>query len=210
LHLLAGLACLAMFACGAVRAAPQVSSSHSADRSRQVPVPFTLTLDAALRSALEAGSAARAGQLDRQQQRALWVFAQAEFSPSFSLTSEARRQWIRGVPGAADEANMTAGTGWRLPSGAQIDLRLIQDLARTAGTTTRPVTRDGVGWELDLGEEVIRFVPPVDADGTGVVGIELVVDDVAEVRERARTLNLINDEGDILIGGVVFRALSGD
>ena len=141
LHLLAGLACLAMLACGTVRAAPQVSSSNSADRSRQARVPFTLTLDAALRSALEAGSAARAGQLERQQQQALWVFAQAEFSPSFSLSSEARRQWSRGVPGAVDEANVTAGTLWKLRSGAQIDLRLIQDLARTAGTTMRPVTR---------------------------------------------------------------------
>jgi outer membrane protein TolC len=140
-HLLAGLACLAMFACGAVRATPQVSPSHSADRSRQGRVPFTLTLEAALRSGLEAGSAARAGQLDRQQQQALWVFAQAEFSPSFSVSSEARRQWSRGVAGPSDEANMTAGTLWKLPSGAQIDLRLIQDLARTAGTTTRPVTR---------------------------------------------------------------------
>lgn len=140
-QLLAGLACLAMFTCGAVRAAPQVSSSHSPDRSRPARAPFTLTLDAALRSALEAGSAARAGQLDRQQQQALWVFAQAEFSPSFSLSTQARRQWSRGLPGAAEEANMTAGTLWKLPSGAQIDLRLIQDLARTAGTTTRPVTR---------------------------------------------------------------------
>lgn len=141
LHLLAGLACLAMLACGAVRAAPQVSSSNSADRSRQGRVPFTLTLEAALRSALEAGSTARAGQLDRQQQQALWVFAQAEFSPSFNLSSEARRQWNRGVTGPSDEANVTAGTLWKLPSGTQIDLRLIQDLARTAGTTTRPVTR---------------------------------------------------------------------
>lgn len=140
-QLLAGLACLAVFACGAVRAAPQVSSSHSPDRSRPARAPFTLTLDAALRSALEASSAARAGQLDRQQQQALWVFAQAEFSPSFSVSTQARRQWSRGLPGAADEANMTAGTLWKLPSGAQIDLRLIQDLARTAGTTARPVTR---------------------------------------------------------------------
>lgn len=130
-----------MLACGAVRAAPQVSSSSSADRSRQGRVPFTLTLEAALRSALEAGSAARAGQLDRQQQQALWTFAQAEFSPSFSLSSDARRQWSRGVAGPSDEASVTAGTLWKLASGAQINLQLIQNLARTAGTTTRPVTR---------------------------------------------------------------------
>jgi len=96
------------------------------------------------------------------------MFAQTEFSPRFSLASEARRQWSRGVPGAADAAGITAGTQWKLPSGAQIDLRLIQDLARSAGTTSRPVTR------------VLELVQPLLKNAWSAAGLGLEQASLAE------------------------------
>jgi hypothetical protein len=73
----------------------------------------------------------------------------------------------------------------------------------------RPAVRDGDVFELALENEVVRIVPPVDEDGTGVVGVELVVNDVAAVMERARALNLETADGDVLIGGVTFHAVEG-
>jgi outer membrane protein TolC len=100
-----------------------------------------LTLSAALRSALESGSAARNQALDSLQQQAQWEAAQSEFSPKLSLSSNARRQWSRGLPGASDEANVIAGMGWKLPRGTRIDASLSRELSQASGTTTRPVTR---------------------------------------------------------------------
>ena len=73
----------------------------------------------------------------------------------------------------------------------------------------RPVARDGEAFELTLDGEAIRFAPPVDADGTGVVGIELVVDDVEDVLERAESIGVATPDGGVLIGGVTFTPVSG-
>lgn len=73
----------------------------------------------------------------------------------------------------------------------------------------RPVSHDGDAFQVALENEVIRFVPPVDADGTGVVGVEIVVSDLFGVKDRANAAGLLKDDGDILIGGVSFRAVEG-
>ncbi|MBS0408510.1 MAG: VOC family protein [Proteobacteria bacterium] len=74
----------------------------------------------------------------------------------------------------------------------------------------RPVIADGDAWELALEGEAIRFVPPVDEDATGVVGIELVVDDVEAVMDRAAAIGVATKDGGVLIGGVTFTPVSGE
>lgn len=73
----------------------------------------------------------------------------------------------------------------------------------------RPIVRDGEAYELALEGEAIRFVPPVDDDGTGVVGLELVVDDVEGVLARAESIGVATPGGEVLIGGVTFSPVSG-
>ncbi len=73
----------------------------------------------------------------------------------------------------------------------------------------RPVTRDGPMFELALDNEAIRFVQPVDEDGTGVVGLELVVNDVDAVYDRAIAEGLPGGDGAIHIGGVAFTPVAG-
>ena len=81
--------------------------------------------------------------------------------------------------------------------------------ARWSTLLDRPVTHDSGVLELALDGEVIRFVPPVDEDGTGVVGLELVVDDVEAVLERARALGLERPDGSVMIGGVAMTPVAG-
>ena len=78
---------------------------------------------------------------------------------------------------------------------------------RFAGLLDRPMSHDGDAFQVALENEAIRFVPPVDADGTGVVGIELVVSDLFGVKDRANVAGLLREDGAILIGGVAFTAI---
>jgi outer membrane protein TolC len=105
---------------------------------RQAPV---LTLSAALRSALQSGSAARSETLDRLQRQALWEAAQAEFALKPSLSSRARRLWSGGTPGRSDEAGIAAGATWKLPTGTQFEASLLQDLNRSPDGSARALTR---------------------------------------------------------------------
>jgi len=73
----------------------------------------------------------------------------------------------------------------------------------------RPIVRDGEAYELALEGEAIRFVAPVDDDGTGVVGLELVVDDVEAVLQRAEAIGVLTPDREVLIGGVTFSPVSG-
>ncbi len=79
---------------------------------------------------------------------------------------------------------------------------------RFAGLLERPVTpapnQDGA-WELNLASGLIRFVPPVDADGTGVVGVEIAVDDPAAALTRARAAGLPVEADAVRICGVAMR-----
>jgi len=61
---------------------------------------------------------------------------------------------------------------------------------------------EGASLRFDGAE--VRFVEPVDADGTGVVGVEIAVRDPAVVLARASSLGVAVEAGAIRIGGVSF------
>jgi hypothetical protein len=62
---------------------------------------------------------------------------------------------------------------------------------------------------IDLGQGEIRFVPPVDADGSGVVELDIAVKDVAAVKASAKEAGVHGDDGRVRIGGVAVNVLQG-
>jgi hypothetical protein len=64
------------------------------------------------------------------------------------------------------------------------------------------VTRVGRALEIALDPGLIRFVTPVDRDGTGVVGMDIHVKDPAAVLARARALGIGVERDAVSIGGV--------
>ena len=76
---------------------------------------------------------------------------------------------------------------------------LLDAPARTGGDTL----------EIALERGVIRVVPPVDDDGTGVVGLDIEVKDAAAALERARQAGLPVAGGAVQICGVVVRPVAG-
>ncbi len=75
---------------------------------------------------------------------------------------------------------------------------LLDSAARTGGDAL----------EIALERGVIRFVAPVDDDGTGVVGLDIEVKDAAAALERARAAGLPVAGGAVQICGVVVRPVS--
>jgi hypothetical protein len=75
---------------------------------------------------------------------------------------------------------------------------LLDASARTAGDTLQI--------KLDRGE--IRFVGPLDDDGSGVVGLDIEVKDGHETLERARAAGLPVAAGAVQICGVVMRPVT--
>ena len=63
--------------------------------------------------------------------------------------------------------------------------------------------------EIALDPGLIRFVEPVDADGTGVVGLDIVVRDQAKTFDAARKLGLPTGDDWIRICGVAIRPVKG-
>jgi len=55
---------------------------------------------------------------------------------------------------------------------------------------------------------VIRFIAPADADGTGVVGLDVEVKDAKGVLERARATGLPVAAGAAQICGVTMRPVA--
>jgi hypothetical protein len=66
----------------------------------------------------------------------------------------------------------------------------------------RRATRVGRALEIALDPGLIRFVTPIDRDGTGVVGMDIRVKDPAAVLARARALGLGVVRDAVSIGGV--------
>jgi hypothetical protein len=62
--------------------------------------------------------------------------------------------------------------------------------------------------EVTLERGVIRFVEPVDDDGTGVVGLDVEVEDAEAALERARAANLPVAGGSVEICGVAIRPVA--
>ena len=77
--------------------------------------------------------------------------------------------------------------------------------ARFAHLLAVPVTKDRGAPAVALSPGVIRFVPPVDADGTGVVGLDIRVRDPAAVLEAGREAGLAATDAGVVIGGVTIR-----
>jgi outer membrane protein TolC len=119
------------------RAQPDPPAAPQAPARAQV-----LTLEAAVRSALQGSLAARNEQLDRLDEQARWVAARAEFEPKPALSSQARRHWVRGLPGTTDAAGVSAGATWKLLPGTQLEARWVKDINRSqTDGTTRPLNR---------------------------------------------------------------------
>ncbi len=76
---------------------------------------------------------------------------------------------------------------------------LLDASARTGGDTL----------EIPLERGVIRFSPPLDADGTGVVALDIEVKDPAAALQRARGAGLPVAAGAAEICGVALRPISG-
>jgi hypothetical protein len=53
----------------------------------------------------------------------------------------------------------------------------------------------------------VRFVEPVDTDGTGIVGVEIAVRDPSAVLARAAIRGVPVDDGAVRVGGVLFTPL---
>jgi hypothetical protein len=104
-----------------------------------------------------------------------------------------------------------AGPDWRdFQSGASRGIASVTIQARdprAAGERwsmllDRRATRVGRAIEITLEPGLIRFVPPVDQDGTGVVGMDIRVPDPAAILARARALGIPVDRQAVTIGGV--------
>ncbi len=111
-----------------------------------------------------------------------------------------------------------AGPNWRrFQSEISIGLRSVDVQSpnpeaagrRLAELLQRPLAPRSEGWELALDRGLIRFVAPVDADGTGVVGIEIVVGNPAAALERAVSAGLPVAGGAVMICGVAMRPVDG-
>lgn len=71
----------------------------------------------------------------------------------------------------------------------------------------KPVRREGARMEIALDPGVIRFIEPVDADGSGVVGFGVVVNDVEAVMAKARAHGLA-DGNVVRLCGVAIEPLA--
>src|SRR5439155_26574244 len=72
---------------------------------------------------------------------------------------------------------------------------------RWAMLLDRPVTRAGDILELSLEPGLIRFTPPVDSDGSGVVALEIRVRDPEGVIAAARVAGVTTDGQTVTICG---------
>jgi hypothetical protein len=72
----------------------------------------------------------------------------------------------------------------------------------------RPIRAEGGTPALDLDRGVIRFVQPVDEDGTGVVGLDVTVRHVDAALARARDAALEIRDGAVVICGTALRPVS--
>jgi hypothetical protein len=72
----------------------------------------------------------------------------------------------------------------------------------------RPAATSGDALEIRLDRGAVRFIAPVDDDGTGVVGLDIEVKDAPGALSRARALGLPVAAGAVQICGVVVRPVS--
>ena len=73
----------------------------------------------------------------------------------------------------------------------------------------RPATRVDEAMQIALDPGAIRFVEPVDTDGTGVVGLDIVVHDPSAALGAARNRGLPTTQDSIRICGVAIQPVRG-
>jgi hypothetical protein len=131
---------------------------------------------------------------------------------------------IDSVPGDADWTETMspwppAGPDWRKHEsdvtlgilGASIQHRdPAAAAARFSELLALPAMEAEGTYQILLDRAFLKFVPPVDADGTGVVAIDLLVDDKDTVLERARARGLPLHGDAVTIGGVSFKAVAAE
>ncbi|MDR3513171.1 MAG: VOC family protein [Caulobacteraceae bacterium] len=104
-----------------------------------------------------------------------------------------------------------AGKAWRdTPAGGAMGLAAVDIQSRDpAAAAQRWSSLLGIpvldGTQLRLARGLVRFVPPIDDDATGVVALDIEVADPAGTLATARDLGLPETEGRVLIGGVWMR-----
>ena len=110
-----------------------------------------------------------------------------------------------------------AGPNWRdHPSEAALGISAVTIQSRDplaacerwSALLDRPASTTGEGLEIALDRGRIRFVAPVDDDGTGVVGLDIEVRDGHAALERARAAGLPVAGGATQICGVVVRPVT--
>jgi hypothetical protein len=79
---------------------------------------------------------------------------------------------------------------------------------RWSALLDRPAVTGGDNLAIPLDRGLIRFVPPVDDDGTGVIGLDIEVRDGHAALERARAAGLPVAGGAVEICGVVVRPVT--
>jgi hypothetical protein len=80
--------------------------------------------------------------------------------------------------------------------------------ARWSELLERPNRRAGDAFVIPLDRGTIRFVAPVDAEGTGVVGLDIRVIDPDAALVRAKDAGLLIKGGAVRIGGVAIRPVA--
>ena len=106
-----------------------------------------------------------------------------------------------------------AGKDWRKARslnatailGASVQTKAPAALAARWGELLDTKVEEGTsGPELRLARGTVRFVEPVDEDGTGVVALDIAMADPEAARGRARELGLPVKDNAVAIGGVRF------
>lgn len=74
--------------------------------------------------------------------------------------------------------------------------------ARWSGILRRPVEQEAQQCVIRLDKGYLRFVRATDGRGEGLAGVDLYVDDSAEIITVAQKLGCCRDDGSIYIGGI--------
>jgi hypothetical protein len=87
-------------------------------------------------------------------------------------------------------------------AGARVQARDPEAVAKHWAALLRSKRSDNA---VVLDQGFVRFVPPIDADGTGVVGVDVAARDPAVILAQAEKLGVPVKDGVVWIGGTGFR-----
>ncbi|MBI1407670.1 MAG: hypothetical protein GC145_16280 [Caulobacter sp.] len=155
-------------------------------------------LAAARETAAEAG-ARTVEQIDRPGVAATHLHPRDTGGAIISLDwMDPSERWEWGGPGW--EANVRTDTSTAI-IGAELQA---EDPAAMAARWSQVLgldARDDNGWRIPLQGGEIRFVPLRDDRGEGLAGFDVVVNDVAAVKEAAEARSLLDADGEVTLCG---------